>query len=135
MKMILKTTALVFALASPAFSGGHMPLEVTDQAASTSVTIAAVTIDVPGFVTIHGSDADGNMIAPASLGHTFIEAGSHNDVVVDLATAVSSGTGLYAMLHIDDGQAQIYEFGVDSTDFDGPYIKDGGPIIVKFVVE
>ena len=112
-----------------------MPLEVSDQEATTSVTISVANIDVAGFVTIHGSDADGNMIAPASLGHTYIEAGSNANVIVDLATAVTSGTTLFAMLHIDDGQEKIYEFGTDSTEFDGPYLNGDAPVIAAFMVK
>ena len=136
MKKFLCTAVAMSALVGPAaMAGGHLPLEVADQSASTSVTISVVNMDNAGFVTIHGSNASGEMIAPASLGHTYVDKGSQKDVVVNLATAVSSGTALYAMLHNDDGKKQVYEFGVDSTEFDGPYMHDGGPVVTKFIVK
>ena len=134
-KFLCTAVAISCLIGSSAIAGGHLPLEVSDQKASTSVTISVVNMDVPGFVTIHGSNVSGEMIAPASLGHTFVDTGSHKDVVVNLATAVSGGTALYAMLHKDDGKKQVYEFGSDSTEFDGPYMHDGGAVVTKFMVK
>ncbi len=122
-------------ISSSTFAGGHLPLEVSDQSSQTSVTIASVDMDNNGFVTIHGSNAKGEMIAPASLGHTYVKAGKHKNVVVNLATAVSSGTVLYAMLHDDTGKKKVYEFGVDSTKFDPPHMHDGAPVIASFKIK
>lgn len=129
------STISLISSAGFALAGGHLPLEVADQPASTTVVISAVNLDVNGFVTIHGSTSSGDMIAPASLGHTYLAAGQHNDVAVDLATAVGPGTTLYAMLHIDDGTELVYEFGTDRTEFDGPYMHDDAAVVVPFITE
>ena len=136
MKILVSLSAIAVALsAGTAIAGGHLPLEVADQSATTQVVISSVSIDVDGFVTIHGSNENGGMIAPASLGHTYLSAGQHSDVAVDLATAVASGTTLYAMLHIDDGTKMVYEFGTDTTEFDGPYMHDGGAVVAPFSIQ
>lgn len=135
MKRHLLSIVSAVIVATPiAFAGGHLPLEVADQDAGISVTIALVNMEAGGFVTVHGSDEEGNMIVPASLGHTYVKAGKHHNVIVNLATAVAGGSALYAMLHQDSGQNKIYEFGVDTTEFDPPYIHDGAPVVSSFKV-
>jgi len=127
--------AALIGLAPLASAMGHLPLEAADQPAGTSVTIDVVNMSKSGFVTIHGSNIDGSMIAPAALGHTFVESGKASKLVVELATAIAAGTKLYAMLHEDTGKLGIYEFGVDTTEFDAPYIHDGGPVVVPITMK
>jgi hypothetical protein len=96
----------------------------TDQfvAEDGTVTIAAVTAQVDGWLVIH-SDNEG---APGPvLGQTLVPAGTSTNVMVQLAEEGRTDV-LFPMLHVDTGEAGTYEFGtVEGAD---------GPVIVNDVV-
>ena len=84
-----------------------------------TVSIASVVTAQDGFVVIH-ADNDG---APGPvLGSAPVSAGANADVSVELEGDV---TGiLFPMLHVDTGEAGVYDFGtVEGAD--GPVIVDG----------
>ncbi|RIK29415.1 MAG: hypothetical protein DCC55_37980 [Chloroflexi bacterium] len=86
----------------------------------TSVTIANVAAAVPGWIVIH-IDADGSP-GPV-LGQTAVEVGDNSDVVVALDPPLEGDTALWAMLHVDEGAAGVYEFpGADVPVRDGDMI-------------
>lgn len=94
----------------------------TDQfvAADGSVTIAAVTTQVNGWLVIH-SQRDGTF-GPV-LGQTQVPAGTSLNVSVALA-ADGRTSVLWPMLHVDTGTPGQYEFGaVEGAD--GPVAIDG----------
>jgi flagellar biosynthesis GTPase FlhF len=96
---------------------------VSDQESDgTSVTIANVAAAVPGWIVIH-IDADGRP-GPV-LGQTAVEVGDNSDVVVELDPPLEEDTVLWAMLHVDEGEAGVYEFPGP----DGP-VRDGDMIVM-----
>ncbi|GAB4508798.1 MAG: hypothetical protein OHK0046_02330 [Anaerolineae bacterium] len=87
---------------------------------------ASVTVDAPGFLVIH---ADNNGAPGPVLGQTAIEAGTTADVAVALEGDVTQT--LWPMLHVDTGEAGVYEFGtVEGAD--GPVILNGRVATVQF---
>ncbi|MBZ0307626.1 MAG: hypothetical protein K8I82_16280 [Anaerolineae bacterium] len=84
-----------------------------------SVSIHTVVTDAPGWIVIH-SEQDGRP-GPV-LGQTQIQAGANADVMVMLEGEATSR--LWPMLHVDTGEAGVYEFGtVEGAD--GPIAING----------
>jgi hypothetical protein len=102
-------------------------IDVDDQFVSEdSVTVKSAVYALDGWVVVHSGDAEtfGNVI-----GFAFIEAGNNTDVVVPLdepATTVS-----WAMVHVDDTEAGVYEFG-EVANADGPVVLRGGVATAPF---
>jgi hypothetical protein len=87
-----------------------------------TVTIASVTTDAAGWMVIH---SDGGGSPGPVLGQTLVEAGTSTDVVVELAAEGRTDV-LFPMLHVDTGEAGVYEFGtVEGAD---------RPVVVNGVV-
>jgi hypothetical protein len=103
---------------TPAFSAAVMNVE--DQFLDgDAYTAASVTQDVSGFLVIH---ADGGGGPGPVLGFTPIDAGTTANVTVSLEGDITDV--LYPMLHVDTGEAGVYEFGtVEGAD--GPIIING----------
>jgi hypothetical protein len=99
-------------------------LDASDQPlVDQSITVATVNASVDGWVTVH-LDEGGR--PGRVLGHSAIKQGANSNVVVKLEEAVSAGTKVWPMLHIDAGAIGTYEFpGVDA-----PVIV-GGNIVMK----
>ena len=87
------------------------------------VTIDAIITDAPAWIVIH-ADAEG---APGPvLGQAQVQAGANTDVVVALSGAATNV--LWPMLHVDTGEAGVYEFGaVEGAD--GP-VRVGDQVAV-----
>jgi plastocyanin len=117
----------------PAFAGEaivNVPFNATfaitasvtasDQAAvEGTVTVDRVSAAEPGWIVIH-IDANG---APGPvIGFAPVAVGSHQNVAVEIDLAQATPT-LYAMLHVDEGAAGVYEFpGADAPAFAGEAI-------------
>ncbi|MBX2998285.1 MAG: hypothetical protein KF893_07195 [Caldilineaceae bacterium] len=91
-------------------------IEVRDQVFSVRdgilVVVPELFVTEDGWVVIHRDDAGS---PGAVIGYTFVEAGPHYDVIVNLTEDLEGDTVLWAMLHIDAGEAGVYEFpGVDA---------------------
>jgi uncharacterized surface protein with fasciclin (FAS1) repeats len=91
-------------------------IEVRDQVFSvrdgTLVVVPELFVTENGWVVIHRDDAGS---PGAVIGYTFVEAGPHYDVIVNLTEDLDGDTVLWAMLHIDAGEAEVYEFpGADT---------------------
>ncbi|MGJ3239134.1 MAG: DUF7282 domain-containing protein [Anaerolineae bacterium] len=84
-----------------------------------SVTIADVVTNQDGWIVIH---ADNEGAPGPVLGQTMVMAGSNSDITVELSGDVT--TTLFPMLHVDTGEAGVYEFGtVEGAD--GPVVVNG----------
>jgi hypothetical protein len=93
-------------------------LDVTDQKVTNEVTVRAVAVPVDSWVVIHSGETG----APGGvLGQTLVPAGSATDVKVPISGEISGQ--LFPMLHIDDGQAGVYEF--DGGEIDAPTVIGG----------
>jgi len=91
-------------------------LDANPQLVEDSFTVAAATIDIPGFIVVHANDEG----APGPvLGFAPIEAGLNLDVVVELEGDITDT--LFPMMHFDNGEVGVYEFG-DVDGADGPVI-------------
>ena len=100
----------------------EMPVFVLEeQPRADTLDIASVTLVEPGFVVIH-DNADGE--PGAVLGHSeLLEPGTHEDVSIALDSP-GTGTGVWPMLHTDDGDG-AYEFPGP----DAPLTIDGAPVM------
>lgn len=105
-------------------------ITVTDQTLGegNTVTVPAVTAAEDGWMVIH-ADADG---APGPVvGQAPVTSGENADVTVEIDPEAATET-LYAMLHVDAGEAGTYEFPGD----DGPVRDAEGNVVVRpFAVE
>ncbi len=108
---------------------------VADQVATDSITVASVDMPVDGFVVIHATDENGDIVAPDSIGHLYLEAGSHTDVVVPLEFPVASGDTVIAMLHGDSGELGVYEFRTGATENDLPLMENDAPVVKPLAVQ
>lgn len=107
---------------TPAFNIAAM--DVQGQTASdNTVLLDAVTIPVNGWVVIH---VDFNGAPGPVIGQTQVTAGTTTDVSVALASEASAT--LWPMLHVDDGEAGVYEFDGQSG-LDAP-LTIGGSVAV-----
>jgi len=101
---------------------------VSDQAISgDSVVIAEVISEGPGWLVIH-AQADGK--PGPILGYSAVAAGANENVSVQIETAKATET-LYAMLHMDAGEAGVFEFPEGP---DGPVTVDGKVVTPPFSV-
>jgi hypothetical protein len=98
---------LILVLASLAFAQATPAVTVTDQTIqNNTVTVQKVTAAEPGWIVIH-ADAAGK--PGADIGHAAVQTGDNNNVVVTIDPTKATPT-LYAMLHVDKGITNTYEF-------------------------
>jgi hypothetical protein len=95
------------AVIAPAFEVAY--IRAGDQLVSddNTLTIAYVAVAQDGWVVIHADNGDGTP-GPV-LGQTFVAAGASGNVVVTLEDDAT--TTVFPMLHVDTGEAEVYEFG------------------------
>ncbi|MEO1166195.1 MAG: hypothetical protein AAFV98_20620, partial [Chloroflexota bacterium] len=99
-----------------------------------TVTVDAAGIDVQGWLVIHADNGEG---APGPvLGQTPIVPGVNTDIAVELEGEITET--LFPMLHVDTGEAGVYEFGaVEGAD--GPvFVADAvvtGPMMPETMME
>ena len=97
-----------------------------------AVTIADVNLPKNGFLVIHPSDTQGNLIEK-DLGHIALKAGDHKNVRVKLTGNHKAGEKLWAMLHEDTGTPGVYQFGTKGkANADMPFKADGKAVEQAF---
>lgn len=103
-------------------------VEVADQSVlNGTVTIASAYSAGPGFMVIHVDNA--GSIGPV-IGYRWLSPGANYNVAVSIDASAATST-LYAMLHVDDGEVGVYEFGtVEGAD--APVVIDGAPVSPPF---
>lgn len=84
----------------------------------TFVVVNSAELSDGGFIAIH--DADGAVIGASE----YLEAGTHEDVRVELDDPIEEDARLTAMPHLDTNDNQEFDF----PDGDGPYTEDGDPV-------
>ena len=129
--MLLVLIAVMTALLVAPAGAQDMPdqqITVNDQLSLNSrVDVAAVYSAQQGFVVIHTDGGSGPGIgqAPVAAGWTY-----NLRIPIDTTQATST---LSAMLHVDDNELGVYEFGtVEGAD--APVVVDGAPINPTFDV-
>lgn len=121
-------------VAGGALADGHMAgLETAPQKLAHAVVIKSVTAEKDGWIAIHALK-DGKPVVPGSIGHVYVKAGTTNNVYVPLMDDFEGDTVL-AMLHVDDGEMGVYEFGADNTENDKPVVMDGKPVVAPIKIE
>ncbi|MGZ9811850.1 DUF7282 domain-containing protein [Pseudoroseicyclus sp. H15] len=96
-----------------------------------TVTVPEVMIDQPGFLVVHDM-VDGSPVVPASIGHTYLEAGMNTDVAVQIDETFSSDNQYMLMLHYDTDGDGVYSFGEGMTDVDTPVMEGDAPVTAVF---
>lgn len=139
MRQIIPT--FLIALGTVALSGtavaqdkatSELLIQVDDQQPKAkTITVSKVTLPRDGFVVIHAV-RDGKPVAPGSVGHKAVAAGTHENLEVELDSKPDADGEYIAMLHEDTGTEGEYEFGPGSTDVDKPIMKDGKPVTDGF---
>nr|WP_058366740.1 PGF-CTERM sorting domain-containing protein [Haloparvum sedimenti] len=90
-----------------------------------TVVVDEVTLPEGGFVTIHDASlADGNVLGSVVGTSQYLEAGTHENVTVELTDEVDDGT-FHAMAHQDTDDDRQYTFVSSNGEVDGPYTTDG----------
>lgn len=106
-------------------------VQVSEQVVlNDTVTIDYAVINGPGFIVIHADNGEG---APGPvIGNRLLSPGENYNVSVPIDAAAATPT-LFAMLHVDDNEIGVYEFGqVEGAD--APVIVDNVPVTPPFNV-
>jgi hypothetical protein len=123
----------------PPFEGGS-----DDVPGAPAMTVQGVRGDVllledvkvrsDAWVVVHPAAPDGGLDASRVVGHSFVQHGTTDRVLVTLDMGDAASGTFYAMLHDDTGEIGRYEFGGAGTP-DQPLTKDGALIVQSFVVK
>lgn len=136
MNMRRLTVRVVFAMVLLVMSVVSVSAQGTDESSITtedgqasdgmSLTIPSATINVDGWIVIHDSDADGNIVAPAIISEPVaLSAGTHDDIEINLTKEIEGEYKVFVMLHVDAGTIGTYEFpGADIP------VKNGDETVV-----
>ncbi len=127
--LMIMLVALVGAVSGQDMMGPEVT--VSDQnVLDGTVTVDYVFSEGPGFIVIHADNGEGSF--GAVIGNRLLSPGANYNVTVDIDATAATST-LYAMLHVDTGEAGVYEFGaVEGAD--GPVVIDGAPVSPPFAV-
>ncbi|MBZ0293212.1 MAG: hypothetical protein K8L99_11660 [Anaerolineae bacterium] len=95
-------------------------IHASDQMlAGSTFTVGTVVAQADGWLVVHAGDAES---FGAVLGQTQVSAGANSNVTVELSGDITPV--LWPMLHVDTGEAGVYEFGtVEGAD--GPVAVNG----------
>lgn len=126
---VLKLAGLTTATGTPVPQPGTPAVAVADQASDgTSVTVDSVVAVQPGWMVIHSDDGD--KPGPV-LGQTQVISGVNYAVTVSLDPPLAGDSKLWAMLHVDEGEAGVYEF----PGADGPVIISDTVVMTPLMAE
>lgn len=110
-------------------------IEAEDQEiVNNTVLVNTVTLQNDGWVVIHADDNASPLVPDVISVPQFLEAGTHENVEVELVTDVilSQGDMIWIMLHNDTGVAGEYEFdGV--SDLDPPLTDSDDQVITATI--
>jgi len=96
-----------------------------------SVVVDRVVLSEGGFVTIHDATVtDGQVFESIRGTSTFLEAGVHENVRVQLSEPLSENTTLVPMAHMDTNDDMAYTFEESGGDADGPYTNAEGTAVI-----
>lgn len=79
-------------------------LQIVIQTSGTQVHVKRVTVERAGWVAIH--EIEGGHVLNA-LGARRLDAGTHNDIVVELLRATEPGREYAAILYVDNGNKEF----------------------------
>jgi hypothetical protein len=133
-KLLILVVVLALTLAALPFALAHgtPAVEVSDQVVvHGTIVISHVTSEGPGWLVVH-NQTDG---APGPIvGVAPVMKGETDNLVVRVESWENFTPTMYAMLHVDDNEVGVYEFGsVDGAD--NPVSVDGNVVTPAFNVE
>jgi hypothetical protein len=93
-------------------------------------TFSEVKIDGPGWLVMHPF-ADGQPVRDVYVGHTYLSAGLHENVEIEVDEAPDTGTYFTVMLHsdVDDDQHFDFVFVEDGINVEDRAVFEGNIII------
>ncbi|ADR23624.1 hypothetical protein MATR_25200 [Marivirga tractuosa] len=97
-------------------------ITASDQIIQGNTLLASnLTVDATAWVVVHASNeaGDGPQVPEIISTPVQLEAGSNDNVEIELTEAVNGGDVLYVMLHTENGTIGEYEFD-GANGFDGP---------------
>ena len=101
----------------------------SDQPAGSTLVVETVGMPSTGWVVVHAVEG-GQPVLGSSIGHVYVPAGPSSNVAVPLDAALPAGAQAVAMLHLDTGNAKVFEYGNGSVQpLDGPVLVDGKPVM------
>ncbi len=104
-------------------------IAASDQSAGGAVLISSVGMPSTGWIVLH-QDAGGKPDTSGSIGHAYVVAGPSENVSVPLDRPGKRGETVYAMLHLDTGVVQVYEFANGGNEpHDLPVMRDDKPVM------
>lgn len=113
------------AVVTPSFN--VQAINIADQfPVDNTITVTSVTTDAAGWLVVHTDN--GGAPGPV-IGQTLLASGTTANVVIDIDPAYNNFS-LWPMLHVDTGEAGVYEFGsVEGAD--SPIAVDGAVATVQ----
>jgi PGF-CTERM protein len=115
--IVLLAAAVLVVTAPVAAQSDAVGLEADSQPTNAeNVTIKSVSIDDDGWIVIHPEGDQYSPDANQIYGTTYVEAGSHQNVTVNLSSTLLINQSLYAMLHYDDPADGEFTFPNDSSE-------------------
>ncbi|MDS0259063.1 PGF-CTERM sorting domain-containing protein [Haloarcula sp. S1CR25-12] len=95
-----------------------------------SVVVDRVVLSEGGFVTVHDASVTEGAVFESIRGtSTYLEAGVHEDVRVELDDSVTENTTLVPMAHRDTDGDETYTFDTSEGGADGPYTAGEDPVV------
>lgn len=112
--LAIPTAALVLSAChqtpqSTAASNIKPAISASSQAAGGAITVDKIAMPTNGWIVVHAV-RDGVMDVSGSIGHAYVPAGPSGPHTVPLSEPVGAGSQVVAMLHLDTGNAKVYEF-------------------------
>jgi len=106
-------------------------VSAADQSSDgTTVVVERVDLSEGGFVTIHDASlGEGAVIESIRGTSEYLDAGTHEDVVVELDEPLTETNQILAMAHQDTNGNESYDFATSGGNADGPYTANGAAVI------
>lgn len=137
MKLLKMTVATLALTAGSAFAAAHSTAMIDADNVKTdgaTATFANVMASSDGYLVLHNIGADGNVVAPASIGHVAVKKGENTNVKITADAPLKGGASYIAMLHDETNGNTSYDFAEGMTDADTPTMMDDKPVVEKFTV-
>lgn len=111
------------------------PASVTfeDQTSDgTEVTVNSVAVPEGGFVVIHDLGVvEGEVIESIVGTSEYLEAGTHENVTIELDESLNESQRLVAVVYRDSNENQEYDFVTSNRTADGPYTGPDSEIAIN----
>ena len=119
---------------STAASGQAGEIFASDQAAGSVIVVDKIGMPSTGWLVVHAVQ-NGEPDLSGAIGHAYVSAGPSSNLSVPLTTALPAGSEAVVMLHLDTGNAKVFEFANGAVEvLDGPVLRDGKPVMQKIAL-